>query len=94
MRAHIAIIAGCLLVAIGALALADTEASAIAQVVPAVPLYLISSAFDPAARSGLLWDSAHGPPFLNGAGIACVYFIPGVLLLLLGALARQRPRNA
>jgi hypothetical protein len=94
MKARIAIIAGCVLLALGALSLAETEASAIALIVPAVPLYLISSAFDPAARSGLLWDSAHSPPFLNGAGIACVYFIPGAVLLLFGAVSRQRSRSA
>jgi hypothetical protein len=93
MRARVAIITGCVLLALGALSLAETEASAIALIVPAVPLYMLSSAFDPAARSGLLWDSAHSPPFLNGAGIVCVYFLPGFLLLVLGAVTRQRSRE-
>jgi hypothetical protein len=48
-------------------------------VLPAIPLYLLSSVGDSNQSSGLLWDSAHGPPFLTTMGIVVVYFLPALI---------------
>jgi hypothetical protein len=61
---------------------------------PAVLLYALGSGFGANdVRSGLLWDSAHGPPFLTGIGVALVYFLPAALGLLWYArlVVRARP---
>jgi hypothetical protein len=50
-------------------------------VLPAIPLYLLSSLGDSNQHSGLLWDSAHGPPFLTTTGIVVVYFLPALTAL-------------
>jgi hypothetical protein len=48
-------------------------------VLPAVPLYLLASLGDSSQHSGVLWDSAHGPPFLTTMGIVVVYFLPALI---------------
>ena len=64
-----------------------------AVILPAIPLYELSTAVDSAVRtSGLLWDSAHGPPFLNSAGIFVIYVLPGVVALALLFIPRRTAR--
>lgn len=82
--------AGTVLLGLGALAASGFDATAFPLIVPAIPLALLSNWLDPAARSGLLWDSAHSPPFLNGLGLAVVYFVPGVFLVGAGLRARAK----
>jgi hypothetical protein len=64
-----------------------------ALIYPAIPLYLLSSGFGTwHSTSGLLWDSAHGPPFLTLTGVAVVYFLPSVLGFI--AFVRKRSTRA
>jgi hypothetical protein len=58
-------------------------------VLPAIPLYLLSTRFGTShASSGWLWVAVHGPPFLNVPGMVVVYVVPA--LLILGWLAVRR----
>lgn len=58
------------------------DSVALILIPPAIPLYLLSSAFHGAGVShGLLWTSAHGPPFLTPAGVVAVYIVPGFVFL-------------
>lgn len=58
---------------------------------PAVPLYVLSTAFAKSTVThGVLWDSAHGPPFLNAAGIVLVYMVPIVFGITLLVSASKR----
>lgn len=75
------VIVGTILLGLGAVAESGTDAAAFPLILPAIPLAIFSNWIDPSARSGLLWDSAHSPPFLNTLGITVVYFVPGALLL-------------
>jgi hypothetical protein len=59
----------------------DSTAAQFALILPAIPLALLAEATGDSPRSGWLWDSAHGPPFLNLAGVLLVYFLPGLLVL-------------
>jgi hypothetical protein len=86
---RVCIIVGLILLCLGMVAAIGIDPSGLTIILPAMPLYLLSSAIDPSARSGMLWDSAHSPPFLNSLGIFCVYFAPGVCLLLFGAFRRK-----
>ncbi len=67
-------------------------------ILPAIPLYFLSSGSGGTVTHGLLWDSAHGPPFLNTAGIVLVYGVPiflAIALLLLtskNTWSRKWPR--
>ena len=46
---------------------------------PGVLFYSVSSGGGTRnVTHGLLWDSAHGPPFLTLAGVVVFYLIPGV----------------
>jgi hypothetical protein len=58
--------------------------------IPALPLYLVTSVVDSTATRGLLWDSAHSLPFLNGVGIGAVYVLPGVAAIALFAFSVGR----
>jgi hypothetical protein len=51
-------------------------------ILPAIPLYLLSSLGDSNPHSGVLWDSAHGPPFLTTVGIVVVYFLPALMAVV------------
>jgi len=54
-----------------------------ALVVPAIPIYLLATRFEPArSHEGALWASVHGPPFLKPQGVAVVYFLPASIALL------------
>jgi len=90
MRRALLVTVGAVLLCLGALAASGIEASAFPLILPAIPLALLSNWIDPSARSGLLWDSAHSPPFLNKLGVAIVYFVPGVLLVGAGLVARSK----
>jgi hypothetical protein len=58
----------------------ETAVGMFALIYPAVPLYVVSSGFGHSSPThGLLWDSAHGPPFLTTLGVIVVYFFPSVL---------------
>jgi hypothetical protein len=67
---------------LGLIALAATdlgsEVAELLVILPAVPFYLLSSTTGGGEHGGLLWDSAHGPPFLTTAGIVVVYFLPAL----------------
>ena len=67
----------------------ETPVSEYALILPAIPLYLISSALTSGGVThGLLWDSAHGPPFLTVPGVVVVY----VVLATVGLIAfRPKP---
>lgn len=59
-------------------------------ILPAIPIYLISSSFsDHVVTHGLLWDSAHGPPFLNTGGVIAVYVVPLVVAIFLLIASRK-----
>jgi hypothetical protein len=92
-RTILPIVAGILLVGLGIAAYAGADPSYNEIILPAVPLYLMSARMDPSATHGLLWDSAHSPPFLNPLGILCVYIIPGFLLLGIAFVKRARPAS-
>jgi hypothetical protein len=98
MRRITFIIVGVALLIGGGLAASGVDATALTVILPAIPLALLSTWLDPSARSGLLWDSAHSPPFLNPLGIGMVYFLPGVIFVVLGLIRRAnrtaiRPRE-
>jgi hypothetical protein len=57
---------------------------------PAMPLYLVTTVIDSTATHGLLWDSAHSPPYLNSVGVAVVYVLPGIVSIALFALSVGR----
>jgi hypothetical protein len=90
MRRAVFLIFGAVLLGLGALAASGIDAAAFPLILPAIPLALISNWIDPSARSGLLWDSAHSPPFLNALGITVIYFVPGLLLVGAGFVARAK----
>jgi hypothetical protein len=56
-----------------------SEVAELLVILPAVPFYLLSSTTGGGDHGGVLWDSAHGPPFLTLAGIVVVYFLPALL---------------
>src|SRR5262245_21154271 len=71
------------------------DSVALILIPPAVPLYLLSSTFRGTGVShGLLWTSAHGPPFLTPGGIAVVYIVPGLVFLSWAARRIRRGRQA
>jgi hypothetical protein len=80
---------GMILLVFGLLAISGTDVGAWFLILPAIPLALLSTAVDESARSGWLWDSAHSPPFLNPIGLAVVYFIPGIVLVVISILRRN-----
>jgi hypothetical protein len=58
----------------------ETGVGMAALIDPAIPLYALSSGFGHTYPThGLLWDSAHGPPFLTLLGVVLVYFVPAFL---------------
>jgi hypothetical protein len=58
----------------------ETGVGMAALIYPAIPLYVVSSGFGHTSPThGLLWDSAHGPPFLTVLGVLLVYFVPSLL---------------
>jgi hypothetical protein len=81
--------------ALGLIGLAIPVVNPLVTIVPAVPFYLISDLLTAGtAQRGLFWDSAHGPPFLNGAGVGLVYVLPGVVaavLLTITLFSSRRP---
>jgi hypothetical protein len=89
MRRAVFLIVGTILLGLGTLAASRTDAAAFPLILPAIPLAMFSNWIDPSARSGLLWDSAHSPPFLNALGITVVYFVPSAFLLGSGLIARS-----
>lgn len=90
MRRAVLVTIGAVFLCLGALAASGIDAGAFPLILPAIPLALLSNWIDPSARSGLLWDSAHSPPFLNTLGVVIVYFVPGVLLIAAGLVARSK----
>jgi hypothetical protein len=66
---------------LGLIGLAIPGVDALFLIAPALPLYLLSSIAGNPGTRGALWDSAHGPPFLNDLGIALVYVAPGVVAI-------------
>jgi len=51
-----------------------------ALIYPAIPLYALSSGFGHTYPThGMLWASAHGPPFLTLFGVVLVYVVPSFL---------------
>ena len=68
----------------------ETTVGESALIWPAIPLYFLSSGFGSTnVHRGLLWDSAHGPPFLNGGGVLVIYFLPAALGLWRYARSRM-----
>jgi hypothetical protein len=60
-----------------------SEVAALPLVVPAVLLAGLAKALGlPRAGMGVLWDAAHGPPFLTVAGVILIYFLPSAVLVL------------
>ena len=90
MRRAVFLIVGVVFLGLGALASSGTDAAALPLILPAIPFAVLTNWINPSARSGLLWDSAHSPPFLNALGIAVVYFVPGVLLTGAALLGRTK----
>jgi len=84
---------GALLLALGVVTYAGLDPTGLVVILPAIPFYMFSAWLDPSARRGVFWDSAHSPPFLNTLGIACVYIIPGLLLVALALFAKRPPRK-
>jgi peptidoglycan biosynthesis protein MviN/MurJ (putative lipid II flippase) len=70
------------LIGLAALAGFGSTFAAVVIMLPAIPLYLLSTRFGREhASSGLFWLAAHGPPFLNIPGVVVVYLAPAVLIL-------------
>ena len=58
----------------------ETGVGMSALIYPAIPLYALSSGFGHTYPThGMLWASAHGPPFLTLLGVVLVYFVPSFL---------------
>jgi hypothetical protein len=89
MRKIAFISVGAILILLGLLAISGTDEGAWLLILPAIPLAMLTNWLDPSARQGLLWDSAHSPPFLNAVGLALVYFLPGLLLVATGVFRRS-----
>jgi len=101
MRKHVfrlLLTAACVWLVLGVIAAAtlagwESDFAAYVIIVPGIAVYLVSTGFGRTnTTSGLLWDSAHSPPFLNAAGVLVVYFCPAVFALV--QLLRHRVRAA
>jgi len=90
-RKAIAIILAAVLLTLGAMALVGGAVGEWLLILPAIPFAMVTMWLEPGARSGIFWDSAHSPPFLNALGLTVVYFLPG-LLLLISSFFRGRAR--
>ncbi len=93
MRNIVFISVGAILILLGLLAISGTDEDAWLLILPAIPLATLTNWLDPSAKHGLLWDSAHSPPFLNAAGLASVYFLPGLLLVATGVFRQSGSRR-
>lgn len=88
------IVVGLVVTILGVVAFLNADPTGLLVMLPAVPLYLLSALFNPSAARGVFWDSAHGPPFLTGAGISLVYFLPALILLISGAFAKPEEKSS
>lgn len=93
MKRKLQLVCGSILLVTGALAVTPTGVSQWLLILPAIPFYMFGTWIDASAKHGLLWDSAHSPPFLNPIGITVIYFLPGVLLILLPLLRFRAGRT-
>jgi len=95
-RAYIGVVCSVLWLLLGVAALLAhvsiaTAIGEAALVWPAVVLYSLSSgAGSGNVTHGLLWDSAHGPPFLTVPGVVILYLVPGVWGIVIFLRSRAR----
>lgn len=82
------------LLSLAALAGVNLESAHAAVILPAIALTSAREAIGLAPEPrGVLYDSAHGPPFLNLVGIAVVYFLPAVVAFMVAWRLRARERG-
>jgi len=76
---------------LAALAGVTLKAALLASFLPAAALHSAQQAMGlaPAAR-GVLYDSAHGPLFLNVVGVTVVYFLPAAVAFIAAWRLRAR----